>query len=54
VDCGYRLFRERAVNDSFGRAIGMAGTISMCPDLGDAFALIFAPRLARAPQHESA
>jgi len=26
----YRLFRERALNDAVGRAIGMAGAISMC------------------------
>jgi fatty acid desaturase len=26
----YRLFRRRAVNDAVGRAIGMAGAISMC------------------------
>ena len=26
----YRLFRQRAVNDAVGRAIGMAGAISMC------------------------
>ena len=26
----YRLFRSRAFNDSIGRAIGMAGAISMC------------------------
>src|SRR4029079_418671 len=26
----YRLFRQRAINDAIGRAIGMAGAISMC------------------------
>jgi len=26
----YRLFRQRALNDAVGRAIGMAGAISMC------------------------
>jgi fatty acid desaturase len=26
----YRLFRQRALNDTIGRAIGMAGAISMC------------------------
>jgi len=26
----YRLFRERALNEAIGRAIGMAGAISMC------------------------
>ena len=26
----YRLFRDRTVNDAVGRAIGMAGAISMC------------------------
>jgi fatty acid desaturase len=26
----YRLFRRRALNDAIGRAIGMAGAISMC------------------------
>jgi fatty acid desaturase len=26
----YRLFRDRALNDAVGRAIGMAGAISMC------------------------